>query len=161
MPALEANCNKCGKKGHYAKACGQNVNNNRTVKRLTEEEMNEPDESTSDSDESIHHIKEIKKINEKSKHFTAVVQINGIKKEFIIDTGMPISIMPPDEKIMNSTKIRKTTIRRQDVYKKRSKNSGENSGKHRTRKQPAENGNDDKRKNRHNTTTRDGLDEEM
>ena len=35
-PALEANCNKCGKKGHYAKACRQKFNNNRTVKRLTE-----------------------------------------------------------------------------------------------------------------------------
>ena len=30
---------------------------------------------------------EIKKINEMNKHFTATVQINGIKKEFIIDTG--------------------------------------------------------------------------
>ena len=44
--------------------------------------MNEPDESTSDSDEkTIHHFKKIKKINEMSKHFTAVVQINGIKKK--------------------------------------------------------------------------------
>ena len=56
-PALEANCNKCEKKGHYAKACRQKFNHNRTVKRLTEEETNEPDESTSDSEESIHHIK--------------------------------------------------------------------------------------------------------
>ena len=48
--ALEANCNKCGKKGHYAKACRQKFNNNRTVKRLTEEEINEPDESTCDSE---------------------------------------------------------------------------------------------------------------
>ena len=73
--ALEANCNKCGKKGHYAKACRQKFNNNRTVKRLTEEELNEPDESTSDSEESIHHIKEVKKINEINKHFTATVKI--------------------------------------------------------------------------------------
>ena len=76
-PALEANCNKCGKKGRYAKACRQKFNNNRTVKRLTDEEMNEPDESTSESDESIHHIKEIKKINEMNKHFTAVVRVTG------------------------------------------------------------------------------------
>ena len=56
-PALEANCNKCGKKGHYAKARRQKFNNNQTVERLTEEETNEPGESTSDSDESIYHIK--------------------------------------------------------------------------------------------------------
>ena len=97
-PALEANCNKCGKKGHYAKACRQKFNNNRTVKRLTEEETNEPNESTSDSDDSFHHIKEIKKINEMNKYFTATVQSNGIKKEFIINSGSPVSIMLPDEK---------------------------------------------------------------
>ena len=87
------------KKGNYSKACRQTFNNNRTVKKLTEEEINEPDESTSDSQKSIHHIKEIKKINEMSKHFTATVQINGIKEEFIFDTGSPFSIMPPDERI--------------------------------------------------------------
>ena len=78
--ALEANCNKCGKKGHYAKGCRQKFNNNRTVERLTEEEMNEPDESISESDETIHHIKEIKKINEMNKHFTTVVQVDGVRK---------------------------------------------------------------------------------
>ena len=71
--------------------------------------MNEPHESTSYSGESIHHIKEIKKINEMNKHFTAVVQINGIKREFIIDTRSPISIIPPDERFVKSTEIQKTT----------------------------------------------------
>ena len=69
------------------------------MKRLTEEGTNEPDESKHDSDVSIHHIKEIKKMNELSEHFTAVVKINGIKKDFIIDTGSPTSIRPPDEEI--------------------------------------------------------------
>ena len=124
-PALEANCNKCGKKGHYAKACRQKFNNNRTVKRLTEEEINEPDEPTSDSDESIHHIKEIKKTNEMNKHFTATVQIGGIKKEFIIDTGSPISIMPPDERIMKATEIQKVT----NIYQDENKNEVKFRGK--------------------------------
>ena len=116
-PALEANCNECGKKGHYAKACRLKFNNNRTVKRLTGEEMNVPDESTSESDESIHHIKEIKKINEMNKHFTAVVRVNGVKKQFIIDNGSPISTMRPDERIIKSTEIQKITNRYQDVNK--------------------------------------------
>ena len=125
-PALEANSNKCRKKGHYAKACRQEFNNNRTVKRLAEEEINEEDELTSDSEESIHHIKDLKKINQMNKHFTATVQINGTKKEFIIDTGSPISIMPPDERIMKTTEIQKITNRYQDVNKNEVKFRGKN-----------------------------------
>ena len=115
-PALDANCNKCGKKGHYAKSCRQKTNNKRTVKRLTEDEPNESDRS-SESEESIHHIKEIKKIDETNKHFTTMLKINGVTKEFIIDTGSPISLMPPDERITKSTEIQKITNRYQDVNK--------------------------------------------
>ena len=105
--ALEANGNKCGKKGHFAKACRQRTFNNRTVKRLTEDEAQQPNESTSESEESIHHIKEIKTIEEKNKHYTATIKINGVKKDFIIDTGSPITTMPPDERIMKHTENRK------------------------------------------------------
>ena len=109
-PALEANCNKCGKKGHFAKACRRRTYNNRTVKRLTEDEAQQPNESTSESEESIHHIKEIKTIEEKNKHYTATIKINGVKKKFIIDTGSRITIMPPDERIMKHAEIQKITI---------------------------------------------------
>ena len=108
-PATDANCNKCGKKGHYAKACRQKFNNNRTVKRLTEDEMNEPNESSCESEESIHHIKEIKKIEETNKHYIANVKIKGIMKEFKIDTGSPISIMPPDKRILKPTHTKMLT----------------------------------------------------
>ena len=116
-PATETNCNKCGKKGHYAKVCRQKYTNNRRVKQLTEEEIEERNQTSSESDESIHHIKEIKKIEEKNKHYTATVKINGIKKEFIIDTGSPITIMPPDEKILKIAELQKITNRYQDVNK--------------------------------------------
>ena len=56
-PALDATCNKLGKKGHYAKVCRQKMNNNRTLKRLTENESNESDEPSSESEDSLHHIK--------------------------------------------------------------------------------------------------------
>ena len=66
--ASEVNCNKCGKKRHYAKACRQKFNNRRTVKKITEEETTELTESSHESNESIHHINEIKKIEETNKH---------------------------------------------------------------------------------------------
>ena len=75
------------------------------------------DETSSDSGESIHHIREIKKIEEKNKHYTATVLINGKKKEVIIDTGSPITIMPPDEPMLELTGIQKITNRYQDVNK--------------------------------------------
>ena len=117
MPRTRTNCNKCVKKGHYAKGCRQNTNNNRTVKRLTEDEPNETDQSSSESEESIHHIKEIKRIDETNKHITTMLKINGIAKEFNIDTGSPISLMPPDESFIKSTEIQKITIQYQDVNK--------------------------------------------
>ena len=79
--------------------------------------MNEPNESSCESEESIHHIREIKKIEETNKHYTANVKINGVIKEFIIDTGSPISIMPPDKRIMKTTELQKVSNRYQDVNK--------------------------------------------
>ena len=52
------------------------------MKTLTEEEIDDRDETSSESEESIHHIREIKKIEEKNKHYTATVKING-KRERI------------------------------------------------------------------------------
>ena len=116
-PATEVNCNKCGRKGHYARACRQKFNSSRTVKRLTEDEINDPNESSCESEEDIQHIKEIKKIEETNKPYTATVKINGIAKEIIIDTVSPISIMPPDKRIMKPTEKQKVTNRYQDVNK--------------------------------------------
>ena len=65
-----------------------------------------------------------------NKHFTATVQINRIKKEFIIDTGSPISIMPPDERIMKATEIQKIT-KILSCEQKRGEILGEKSGEHR------------------------------
>ena len=38
-------------------------------------------------------------------------------KEFITDTGSPISIMPPDKRIMKPTELQKVSNRYQDVNK--------------------------------------------
>ena len=57
------------------------------MKKLTEEETDDRDGTSSESEESIHHIKEIKKIEEKNKYYTATVK----KKEFIIDRTLVYS----------------------------------------------------------------------
>ena len=124
-PALDANCNKCGQKGHYAKVCRQKTNNNQTVKKLAENELNESDEPSSYSEDSIHQIREIIKIDETNKHFTTTLKINGVMKEFIIDTGWPISLIPPEERITKSIEIQKITNRYQDVNKNEVKVRGE------------------------------------
>ena len=87
------------------------------MKKHTEEEVEDRNKTSCKSDECIHHMKEIKKIEEKNKHYTAIVKVNGIKKEFVIHTGSPIAIMPPGEKILKSTGIQKITNRYQDVIK--------------------------------------------
>ena len=116
-PARDSNCNNCGKKGHYARVCKQRIKNNRTVRKLTEEEETEPNESVSESDESRYHIEKIKNIVEQQKHYTAKIKINGTPKEFIIDTGSPVTIMSQDEQIMKTIEIPKLTNRYQDVNK--------------------------------------------
>ena len=93
------------------KACRQNFDNNRTVKRLTEEEMKDPNESSEELDENIHHIKETKKIEETNKQYTTTVKINGKRYEFITDTGFLIPIMPLDKEIVKLTEIQKVTNR--------------------------------------------------
>ena len=87
------------------------------MKQLTEDEIDDREETSSESEESIHHIREIKNIEEKNKHYTATVKINGKKKDFKSDTGSPKTIMPPDEPILELTGIQKITNRYQDVNK--------------------------------------------
>ena len=71
----------------------------------------------SESDESIYHIEEIKNIVEQHKHYTAKVKINGTRREFIIDTGSLVTIMPLDERIMKKAEFQKISNRYQDVKK--------------------------------------------
>ena len=87
------------------------------MRKLTKEEETEPKESVSESDESIYHIEDVKNIVEQQKHYTAKIKINRTPKEFIIDTGSSVTIMPLDQQIMKTTEIQKITNRYQDVNK--------------------------------------------
>ena len=87
------------------------------MKRLTEGKFNNLNESSCESDEDKQYITEVKKLEETNKHYIVTVKINSIAKEFITGTGSPISIMPPDKRIMKPAEIQKVTNRYQDVNK--------------------------------------------
>ena len=89
------------------------------------------------------------------------MKVNGIEKEFIVDTGSPISIMPADENIMKQTEIQKIKHRYQDVNKNEVKLRGKipadveyENNKQKMQKLITE-------RNDINTTTRNGLDEKV
>ena len=61
----------------------------------------------SESDENIDHLEEIKTIEDRRKQYTALVLKNGMNKEFVTDTGSPVTIKPPDERSMEKIEIKK------------------------------------------------------
>ena len=93
-PALDQTCNNCGKKGHFARACRHKENYKRKIRNVTETENSTIGEESDESESSIYRIERIGRIVDKNKYLTTTVKINGTEKEFIIDTGSPISIMP-------------------------------------------------------------------
>ena len=79
--------------------------------------MSEPNESSCESDQSIHHIKENEKNEETNKHYTATVKINGVKKKIKTDIGSTLTIMPMDKRIVKRNDIQQVTNPYQVVIK--------------------------------------------
>ena len=127
-PALDQTCKNCGKKGRFARACRQKDYHKRKIRNVTENEASTIDEESDESESSIFRIERINRIVDKNKYLTTTVKINGTEKEFIIDTGSPISIMPADKTIVKDTEIQKVRHRYQDVNKNEVK---KDTGRHR------------------------------
>ena len=84
---------------------------------MTEDESEIIGGESDESETSINGIERINRITDRNKYLTTTVKVNGIEKEFIVDTGSPISKLPADENIMKQTEIQKIKHRYQDVNK--------------------------------------------
>ena len=124
-PPLDQTCKNCGKKDHFARACRQKENYKRKIRNVTENENSTIGEESDESESSIYRIERINRIVDKNKYLTTTVKINGTEKEFMIDTGSPISIRPADKTILKDTEIQKVRHRYQGVNKNEVKFRGE------------------------------------
>ena len=117
MPGIREILQQLRKKGHFAPVCKQRENYKRKVRNVNEDESEVIGGESDESETSINRIERINRITDRNKYLTTTVKVKGIEKEFIVDTGSPISIMPADENIMKQTEIQKVKHRYQDVNK--------------------------------------------
>ena len=96
-PAWKAQCNNCKKMGHFAKVC-----KSKTVSRI--KEMASSDSSTEPWPE-IDHIQSVNGVN-RVDFYKKILLVHGQPIEFIIDTGSPVTIVPP---IITPKEKKKTT----------------------------------------------------
>ena len=149
------------RRGHFARVCKRRENYKRKVRNVTEEELEAIGGESDESEASIHRIERTNRITDRNKYLTTTVKVNGIEKEFIVDTGSPISIMLIDENIMKRTKIQKVKHRYQVVNKNEVKFRGKITADIEYENKKTKNASSDYRKKRHYTTTRNGLDEKI
>ena len=112
-PARRAQCNNCKKMGHFAKVC-----KSKTVSRVAEAISSD---SNTEPWPEIDHIQSVNGIN-RVDFYKAILLVHGQPIEFIIDTGSPVTVIPP---IINPIEMKKTTKTFVDVNKNPIKFKGE------------------------------------
>ena len=112
-PARRAQCNNCKKMGHFAKFC-----KSKTVSRVAEAISSD---SNIEPWPEIDHNQSVNGIN-RVDFYKAILLVHGQPIEFIIETGSPVTIIPP---IINPIEMKKTTKTFVDVNKNPIKFKGE------------------------------------
>ena len=79
--------------------------------------MNEPNESINEPDKIINHLEELVTIGNRRKFYIERMQVIGIRRQFIVDAGAPVTIVPPDERITENSEIQKIKNRYENVNK--------------------------------------------
>ena len=98
IPGAEITMQHLQKDGHFARVC-----KTKTVNRVREE--NETGSNT-ESYPELEHIQSVNGVNRKD-FYTAILFVEGQLIEFILDTGYPITKIPPlfnPKELMNTTK---------------------------------------------------------
>ena len=111
--ARKAQCNKFKRTGHFAQVC-----RSITVNRIQEEEETGGNTEPSPEVDLIPSANGVYRID----FFKAILLVDGQPIEFVIDTGSPITIVPPT---INPTHIKETTKCFVDVNKNPGKFKGE------------------------------------
>ena len=104
-PARKAQCNNCKKMGHFAKVC-----KSKTVSRIKEAT---PSDSSTKPWPEIDHIQSVNGVN-RVDFYKTILLVHSQPIEFIIDTGSPVTIIPPS---ITPEEIKKTTKTSVDVNK--------------------------------------------
>ena len=112
-PARRAQCNNCKKMGHFAKVC-----KSKTVSRIAEAASSD---SNTEPWPEVDHIQSVNGIN-RVDFYKTILLVHGQPIEFIIDTGSPMTIIPP---VVDLTEVKKTTKTFVDVNKNAIKLKGE------------------------------------
>ena len=112
-PARRSQCNNCKKRGHFAKVC-----KSKTVSRIAEAGSSG---SNTEPWPEIDHIQSVNGIN-RVDFYKTILLVHGQPIEFIIDTGSPVTIIPP---IINPKEIKATSKCFVDVNKNPIKFKGE------------------------------------
>ena len=124
-PARRAQCNNCKKMEHFAKVC-----KSKTVSRIQKEPSTD---SNPESWPEVDHIQSVNGIN-RVDFYKAILLVQGQPIEFSIDTGSPVTKIPPIIMKINPSEIHKTTQCFQDVNKNPIKFKGEATVKVKTEK---------------------------
>ena len=98
-PARHLISQKC-KKGHFTNACGFEQQKRQEIKELME--ILKTKESY--TDRSINIVTKIEHLTDRINYITMTIRIGGTKKEFIVNTGSPITITTPDKEIFKGKK---------------------------------------------------------